>query len=121
MITWNMLLNHDQYELGRNNHMTKLYENYKKGINLNDKIRNQVLKNKLFLLNKNLFPYDVEPGIEHFVLWYQPYLQLDNRTVHKILNFYKQKYGFQDYIFFENEPDKKSVTQIPHIQVFFKL
>jgi hypothetical protein len=120
MFSWDMLKKHQFYDIKRSKEMEKKYEEYKKQVNVTNHIFQNVLQNKPFQLAKNKFPYDVQDGIEHYVLWIHPEMKLSYKTIYEILKIYETKLGFKDFIFYENEPRKKSVLEIPHVQVFFK-
>jgi len=81
----------------------------------------------------NNYPYNVEEGIEHYVLWFNPtfqpkWLQESNLFADLILKheIIRQKdvmithAGLHPYIFWKNIPENTSVKDIVHYQVFYR-
>ena len=57
----------------------KKYENeMNKYINYEKYILNKFLNNKLYNLQPNTYPYDLQPNIKHCVLWLNPIINKDN-------------------------------------------
>jgi len=74
--------------------------------------------NKEILFTENPYPYNLENGIMHYVLWSY------HRNLSKIesLQIINEKFPSTEfeYLMFENSYTDKSVREIPHIQVFIR-
>lgn len=74
----------------------------------------------------NSFPYNIEPGIEHNLLWVNPNLTADknNRVIFTndtIVNeIIKSETDGREYIYFKNKQHNASVQGIIHYHVFVK-
>lgn len=79
-------------------------------------------KDNLFALVDNSYPYDIEPGIRHMVLFINP-KYADKFANPKIIEYLVSsnawKMGYTDYLYFENPPERRSVPEIIHYHVFF--
>lgn len=117
----------------------KAYRNHKSGLDNNNKDISEFIKDLYFsgkeesrvsCLTNNKFPYLLEPGIQHKVLWFNPRITMSNKfpnnlnTVHGFIDIClskklpdKDKY---DIVYFENLSQCRSVPGIRHIQVFLK-
>ena len=91
-------------------------------------IENYLLKEKLIfpdpqdnkptiLILPNDFPYSVEPGIEHILIWSKE--PLESHWIESIL---EEKYGSSVYewTYFVNPPAFQSVRRLPHTHVFMR-
>lgn len=69
------------------------------------------------VMMKNDFPYNIDPSVQHFVLWSTQRLRVDQvpSVINRVLP--KAKY---DVTWFENPSSMKSVKQVWHVQVFTK-
>ncbi|KAI8967119.1 hypothetical protein BDF20DRAFT_902672 [Mycotypha africana] len=69
------------------------------------------------LILPNDFPYSVEPGIEHILIWSKVPLSAD--FVESVL---EEKYGSSkwEWIYFVNPPETQSVRRLPHVHVFMR-
>lgn len=79
-----------------------------------------------YTMTLNNFPYDMEDGINHYVIWFQldRFSDFNNPgEVKKIIKKYEQDSGveFQDTVFFQNIERLRSVPGIPHIHVFARI
>lgn len=123
----------------RSDTVIKSYQKHKKGLDLVKKDVSEFVKDQYFSgidasrvswLSDNKFPYLLEPGIQHKVLWFNPRITMSKQfpcnlnTAHvfidvclskKLLD--KDKY---DIIYFENQSQCRSIPGIRHIQVFLK-
>lgn len=65
----------------------------------------------------NDFPYSVEKGIEHILLWSQ--IPLSRDYIEDIL---ESNYGSKSYqwVYFVNPPEIQSVRKLPHVHVFMR-
>ncbi|ORZ09773.1 hypothetical protein BCR41DRAFT_358454 [Lobosporangium transversale] len=69
-----------------------------------------------FALKKNEFPYSVESGIEHWLIWSKNPLP-DEDWIRRYL---EERLPGREYLFFINPPELRSVPSIHHVQVFTK-
>ena len=77
-------------------------------------------------MTHNNFPYDMEEGIIHYVIWFklESFSDFNNPIeVSKIIQKFKEDNSLeiQDTVFFQNIERLRSVPGIPHIHVFVKL
>ncbi|KAI8637850.1 hypothetical protein BD408DRAFT_406121 [Parasitella parasitica] len=65
----------------------------------------------------NDFPYSVEAGIQHILLWSQ--IPLSRDYIEHIL---ESNYGHKQYewVYFVNPPEIQSVRKLPHVHVFMR-
>ncbi|KAI8615624.1 hypothetical protein BC830DRAFT_283433 [Chytriomyces sp. MP71] len=73
-------------------------------------------KVKPWTLTKNRFPYAVEKGVEHWVLWSIGEKALDNLQIQSICD---REFLGLEYTFLVNPPRLKSVPEIHHVHIFF--
>lgn len=88
-------------------------------------IENYLLKEKIhfpkegpsILILNNDFPYSVDPGIEHILIWSKEPLASD--YVESLLD---SNYGCHvwEWIYFVNPPEWQSVPRLPHVHVFMR-
>tara|TARA_B100001250_G_C19063024_1_gene470953 strand:- start:46 stop:429 length:384 start_codon:yes stop_codon:yes gene_type:complete len=123
-MNWNTLLLFDfnNNKIDRKNSVQQAYNNEKQKIkNYSKFILNTYLDNKLYNLQPNKFPYNLNNNIKHYVLWLHPMLDLKYITNKKLINSILKKYiPNNEYIFYMNSYNNRSIKQIPHYQVFIK-
>lgn len=85
-------------------------------------------KDLKFIITQNQFPYHMEAGINHYLIWFNP----DLESCHWIRSFQKVKEIVEEFcrqqninqdadcIFFQNLECMRSVKAIPHIHIFWK-
>ena len=78
-----------------------------------------LIESGIYNFSENKYPYNIEENIKHYLFWINP-------KSNEILNIFKinsiiQNYLKKPYIIFENLPDNKSVPEIKHYHVFFKI
>lgn len=121
---WNTLILFDfnNNKIDRKNNVQQAYNNEKKKIkNYSKFILNTYLDNKLYNLQPNKFPYNLNNNIKHYVLWLHPMLDSKYITNKKLINSILKKYiPNNEYIFYMNSYNNRSIKQIPHYQVFIK-
>ncbi|KAL9546331.1 hypothetical protein MBANPS3_006718 [Mucor bainieri] len=89
-------------------------------------VENFLLKEKLIwpkddpkpiLVLPNDFPYSVDPGIEHVLIWSKAPLAAD--FVESVLD---ERFGARiwEWIYFVNPPEWQSVPTLPHVHVFMR-
>jgi hypothetical protein len=69
----------------------------------------------LHILVPNMYPYHLENGITHMVLWSVLPMTVD--AIHKIIRNYAK---IQEYTFYINAPRYQSITDLWHVQVFIR-
>ncbi|KAI8643068.1 hypothetical protein BD408DRAFT_365554 [Parasitella parasitica] len=89
-------------------------------------VENFLLKEKLhwpvddpkpILVLPNDFPYSVDPGIEHILIWSKE--PLDAEYVESVLD---ERYGATvwEWVYFVNPPEWQSIPTLPHVHVFMR-
>ncbi len=72
-------------------------------------------------LRLNDFPYNLEPGIEHWVLWVKDPRQWQVELTPGLVEFLDQHFGVdQEWIGLVNNPENRTVTSIPHYHIFVR-
>ena len=112
--------------LVRTDEITEKYNNHKlelnkKGIGLHDYVLENTLKNYEYTIAKNLYPYDIEENLFHYVYWIHPdYPERDNDIeVYTNINVFMKNNLFDGYWCWENNSLKKSIPEIKHYQIIF--
>ena len=84
-------------------------------------IHDNYLENDLNL-HRNKYPYNLASGIYHYVLWvhYNFEKECNDKIIKDYLDKFLKKSKYNDYIYFENHKDCKSILNVKHYQVFFK-
>jgi len=85
-----------------------------KNILIEDYISKYIIKDNIFKLCQNDFPYDI-PGYKHYLLWISPKIKIHISNI--IIKYYID-YKFNNYIYFENHIKNKSVLGIRHFHIF---
>lgn len=141
-LTWMDLQKYDKnpprISLTRTVEMETKYEEHKRKLSQNeqqidDYIKNKYFsdenENKKFICVPNAFPYNCESHIKHYLIWVNPKF---NKYFPESLNYSKydpmvtkevhDKFGtdVNEFIFFENIMELKSVKTIRHIHIFIK-
>jgi len=140
-ITWEEIKsfhkNPPRYRLHRNQKMKEKYDKHIKNIKdrnidlnnyISDKYFNKDDKNNnpdwVFVVNS--FPYNLEKGIKHYLIWLNPdkvnpdKLNSDIENIVDIDKIIIDNIGNTEYYYFENLCCNKSVNKVKHFQVFFK-
>lgn len=114
------------FSLSRKSNIQKLYNNRSKNIR-NDFIDSLfdpyiVSNDVLYKFLPNNFPYNIEDGLLHYVLWIRPGVETSNTTIRsiiaeKIVRRFKKPYEFT---FFKNSDRYKSIPDVEHYHVFIK-
>ena len=101
--------------------MNNIKEN---NINLNDYIYNKFLNGLNVNFIENTFPYDIEDNCYHYVIWFDnEYFKKVTNSINEnkiINNIVRSKFKDNQYIYFENLSNNKSVAKIKHFHVFIK-
>lgn len=72
---------------------------------------------------ENKFPYDVERGIHHYVLFINPDLERDyvnEALIESFIAVKTKEYSFNEYVYFEQPVERRSLPTITHYHVFFR-
>ena len=129
MINWEQLklhhLNPPTYKIIRNDNIQKKYNKY---INsLNKSIDNIIIDkyfnkdDKIFCIDKNMFPYYTENNIYHYILWINPTKKINDIEIYNYINLYYCNYTIKkNIIYFENNFKNKSIQNIRHFHIFIK-
>ena len=115
------MINHSTLYLDivRSQTTTEQYQEFKKKKqNMPDFKRSIIQQDTLFYLRKNDFPYFLETGIEHYVLWMKPGYHFTPSQIHYYLSQHID--SNHSFTFFENCTRVKSIKEIPHVHVFIK-
>lgn len=89
-------------------------------IDVNDYMAQQLFsqRNQKLAFLPNKFPYWVEPGVHHWVLWVNtPVYRVTVKDVEVLLTKVLRGHPF---VFFQNLPENRTVLQLEHYHVFFK-
>ena len=75
-----------------------------------------------YKLRKNDFPYDLERGISHWVLWLNPDIYKTEVEVYALgrINLILKTLLDQPFLFYVNPVSKQSVKEIPHYHVYLR-
>ncbi|KAI9478782.1 MAG: hypothetical protein EXX96DRAFT_572269 [Benjaminiella poitrasii] len=114
-------------KLRRNKTAQDIYQKWTKDtVDKYGSVENYLLKEKIhfppsselgILILPNDFPYSVDPGIEHILIWSKEPLASD--VVESIL---EKKYGSSiwEWVYFVNPPEWQSIPRLPHVHVFMR-
>lgn len=81
---------------------------------LQDKLFPQDHPDAEYVLRPCDFPYELEKGITHMLLWCNPKFMID--PIQKAQQIFENK----ECVIFENNPDNRSVKKIRHSHIFLK-
>ena len=103
------------------------YEKFKKKLNnssisIDTYIYNKYLKNDMYKIIENNFPYNIDNNMYHYVLWINPkcFKIINDKKITDIICDKMKKLNCNEYFCFENQNGSKSVLKIPHYQIFFR-
>ncbi|CAK0795410.1 unnamed protein product, partial [Prorocentrum cordatum] len=76
-------------------------------------------------LEPNIVPYDLEPGVEHWNLWYHPATtpgsaELDMGVVLRHVRLFLPALEDGEVVLFQNIPEFRSVPEVAHAHVFVR-
>lgn len=133
MFPWEKLLTHHRnppdMPIFRNDQVQKEYDEFKKfivenNIDINQYIYKKFLGELKMNFIENTFPYDVEDNCKHFVIWFDTkyYANLKLKEDEEIIidKIVRNKFKDNQYVYFENISNNKSVPDIKHFHVFIK-
>ncbi len=78
---------------------------------------NQKEQEEKWIITNNLYPYNLEPGIEHKIFWIRPGVQMSENKVIKLV---EENYPNREYVLFKHQDHVRSNIAIEHYQLFFK-
>lgn len=121
--SWTYLTNHIKTggftgEFTRSKGINANYTDFKKtlaGLNmtLSRYIAEVYLRDGGYTLQKNRFPYDLKPGIDHYVLFAD-----GPRSARFITNKIRSTFPGLPTLWFVNTPEKQSVKEVWHCHIF---
>jgi hypothetical protein len=85
-------------------------------INIQNKIESNDNKCDKILFLRNKYPYNIEKGIKHYVLF-----SLKPLNKNEIINILSKLLVNYEFIFFINDKKKQSIKNLWHCQVFIKI
>lgn len=97
-------------------HLTALEES---NVTIDQYIVNSVMLGRDVFLTENQFPYWVEDGITHMLLWMMPGHEMDLEAARAYVCNMAQC-SKEDVVLFQNHANNKSVKCVPHYQVFIR-
>ena len=98
-----------------NKYMEHLSELKKNNIQTHDYIMKTAFPNREpYSLLPNTFPYDLQKGILHWLLWVSPNVDLELDTIKRIIY---DKFG-SNCVFFRNISTNQSIKSISHYHIF---
>ena len=75
----------------------------------------------LYTIKLALFPYDIENNVQHYILWFSPFLKYkiynDKNYIKKIINIHFKN---KNTVYFMNYHKNRSINKIPHYHIFVK-
>jgi len=101
----------------RKEKVQKKYDTHKKkiGMLIDKYILNTILHNLKYKITINLFPYDLEKNISHYILWISPNHKLSKNEVESIIKNY---FVHKKFICYKNKIEARSIKTIVHYHIF---
>jgi len=120
-----MISFYDIKELIDENHICKIQMPRKKEILNNYKKFRETLDyeefeksifedNKSYSIRKNDFPYDIEPNINHYILW----IKDESLSIEDIIYSSFKIDKKEDILWYRNSPENRSIKTIVHYHIF---
>ena len=72
---------------------------------------------KIISYNENMFPYNLNKNIDHYVLWTTDDMDDKMEEVSKMISYYVEG---KKYMFYRNPPNSRSIPDLFHVHVFIK-
>ena len=101
----------------RKQEVQKQYDLVKKGSHV--RIMKYFDGYKICSFQPNRFPYDLEPGLHHYIVWFHPFFFFHNTALAKQIALYNLSSGCECVVW-RNDVKKRSIGAIPHYHVIFK-
>lgn len=89
----------------------------KNSISIHEYITNDVIKDNRYVFVQNTFPYNVEDGIKHDLLWINPKYEISIDFISMLITC---RYPDKDIVFFKNATTFQSIKSISHYHIFTK-
>lgn len=109
-------LNPPTHALARKADVQKAYDRYRAIVdNVGLDVYNRYLQHMPMALSPSLFPYDLQPEIQHWIVWLRPHINLQRNlnSVSKELDC-----NGVNHIVFENSASHKSIPEVQHFHLF---
>ena len=136
-ISWNLLRKFSwnsppRIVLGRSLESNTKYREYRltlqeKGISSYTNIMDLFVTGGKYVLEHNNFPYFMEPGIEHYIVWINPrddsewkITEIEDLIVAELFGNDRERMK-RDCVCFQNIYELRSIKDISHIQVFIRV
>ena len=101
------------------NHCQQLKQS---GIKVEEYIKQNVLKGNNVVYTNNRFPYDLDTGIKHDLIWIQPGHHISIQEVERIIRENNPNICLEKQcVYFKNVPKNQSIRAIEHYQVFINI
>ena len=85
-----------------------------KNIKIDDYILETVLKDNLFVITKNPFPYDID-YIDHYLIWINTERKYSYEAIYNYIKIY---FPNEQFYYFENDEKNKSILLVKHYHIF---
>jgi len=138
-LTWDNLLQYHRnpppHQIGRKEDTEIKYQTYlqnlkNKNITISDHIKNSVMTDNPSII-QNDFPYWTNNNIQHYCIWWSDISSIsfdissddgEKYVCHLVENhFNKQMKPSENFIYFENKKENKSIPDVMHIHLFIKM
>ena len=96
---------------------TKYLQHKKINSPLMPHIVEKYLQNKKWVIVDNEFPYYMDDGIHHKILWISPQITKNKQQIDKIIRSYTKMYHYDQYIYFENPTETRTIHGITHYHI----
>jgi hypothetical protein len=114
------------YALGRHAEVEERYTRHRDQINsspfyssIADYILKDVLKDNEFVFTENEFPYKVEEGITHYLLWVSKKAS-GKFNIDSLIKSQKQIMDCKEFTYYRNYKNNASIYEIEHYHIFAK-
>ena len=103
----------------RKPHIEEEYQNHlihlkNENVRIDDHILKTVLKDNLFVITKNPYPYDID-YIKHYLIWVNTEIKYSYKAIYKYIQLYFPK---KQFYYFENDEKNKSILLVKHYHIF---
>ena len=131
MLGWNIVKNFTidsppTYALGRLPEVEERYTRHRNQIMSNvyyssvaDYILKDVIRDNNFVFVENEFPYKVDEGIKHYLLWVSPTSSVSVNVLETIASQPEIKRS-KEYTYYRNYKNNASIYEIEHYHIFAK-
>lgn len=131
MLGWNIVKNFTidsppTYALGRLPEVEERYTRHRNQImsseyysSIADYILKDVIRDYNFVFTENEFPYKVDEGIKHYLLWVSPTSAVSVNVLETIASQPEIKRS-KEYTYYRNYKNNASIYEIEHYHIFAK-